>query len=293
MNPNLDHYVDPLPFTIHTTMATSHQTLEYLSLPAEVRNKIMGYVLMPGDVHPRVPLSVPAKKRAFDPKSILNAMLAAVREVSYGVVLKTLLAVMGGVLSGLVALFFEAESTRTIPPGFQLLATSKQVYYEGRQMFYGANVFHLPRGNLEDTVKWHEKLLPEHKAMIKRVQITMSVADLTPVAMEDFDIWRSADIHRRCSVHDCAATYLRSRVWKQKLDFLRAWKSLETVYIDSGWGAIPVHGRIFGQLADQYLGIVLDNARIEVRAQLRSMIGTMGWEATRDLLAGGARRGCV
>lgn len=274
-------------------MAMLCQNTAYLNLPGEVRNQIMGYVLMPGNVHPRVALSVPAKKRASNSKSTWNVLMVAIRGMSLECIQKVLLAVICRVLSGVFAPFFAVESRRKIQPGFQLLATCKQVRLEGRGMFYGTNIFHLPHGPLEDTLKWYDKLNAEHQALIKHVQLTLSLADLTPMVLEGLDTWNLIETDECFSAHHATALFLRTQVWKQKMDFLRAWKGLDSVYIKIWDHDCSLQSGNLRGFAERYSNGILRLAGRKANAELRNMINATGWEATRASLAVRGKEGCV
>lgn len=62
------------------------------------------------------------------------------------------------------------------PPGIQLLATCNKAYNEGHELFYSSNTFHLPPTM---TFEWSNELQAKHKAMVKRISITLGLEELT------------------------------------------------------------------------------------------------------------------
>lgn len=301
-------------------MAMPRQNLQYLSLPPEVPNHIMSYVLMPGDVPPRVALIItppPRRNRTFVASFILKA--GTVVLIGWGLksIYKTPSAMMGTslkaiykaplpiifvVLSGLSAPFFKdlcpflkIKPRRASQPGFQLLASCKQVYHKGRYMFYGTNTFHLPRGSLEDTMIWYDKLILEDKTNMRSVQLTLGVADLTPMVLEKFELWRSSKAHDSCHapMYHCAITYLLEHVWTQKLEFLRAWDGLDTVCISTEIVTFKFRGAVFAHFKECDLTDMLNDAVRFVRAELRRLISGLDWDAAKALLMEKARVVCV
>ena len=116
----------------------------YISLPAEIRNRIMDYALAPGDVY----LATKA-----DPANWTGSKAST---------------------SG-------CEGPTS---GCQMLATCKQIYMEGHEVFYAGNNFHLPAGPIKGFLNWYEALRPEHRDLIRSVTIDMSILDLTPSVLE-------------------------------------------------------------------------------------------------------------
>ncbi|KAL9132989.1 MAG: hypothetical protein Q9175_005832 [Cornicularia normoerica] len=71
------------------------------------------------------------------------------------------------------------------PPGFQFLATCRQACTEGHVVFYSLNVFYLPPGPLEYTLRGLKTLRPQHLAMITKIGLTMDLLDLTPAGFKE------------------------------------------------------------------------------------------------------------
>ena len=121
----------------------------YKSLPGEVRNKIMALVLCPGIIYLR---AKPTRQNNFTTYSN-DPHLAR-------------------------------DGSPLPPPGVQLLATCRQVYNEGRGMYYAGNVFDLPPGPVAVTRELLAKIRPENLALMRHFRIRLSLLDLTPPVME-------------------------------------------------------------------------------------------------------------
>ena len=73
------------------------------------------------------------------------------------------------------------------PPGIQLLATCRQVYSEGREMYYSNNVFDLPPGPVAATREVLAKFQPQNTALMRDFSIRASLLDLTPHLLEQLE----------------------------------------------------------------------------------------------------------
>ena len=186
-------------------MSNSQNLLGYLSLPAEVRNMVMEYVLMPGDVYPQ-----PSANSAPDIKQL---------------------------------------------PGFQLLAACKTTQAEGQRLFYEYNTFHIPRGRVRETLAWYNKLLPEHRDMIKWVFITLTLEDLdaSQAGLTEIDRWRKAASLRNGAIKHDLTYYLMGHVWKVKLELLANWRSLEVVHVKTHRRIFTIEGSMIPNAADKDL----------------------------------------
>lgn len=262
-------------------MPAEHKPFRYFDLPGEIRNKILQYGLVAGDIYPCGEASMRARKRK--PKAVWDMMYEA-----FG------LWKFAG-LEGLVPKVDKPQRQIVTPlPGFQLLATCKQARLEGRSIFYELNTFHLPHGPIQNTLQWIEKIQPESRNMIKKVCITLSIADLTPATLEAFDRWRWAmDLnhpgvhHDRLVVSDLAS-YLETRIWREKIEFLKKWKSLETICLkyprSTDW--LERDEVLGGVGTPPPLALRLEIAGHDVEAELRGLLYAMGWVKTREWLMG-------
>lgn len=162
----------PSPTIYHTTgllqlIAVSEykrqQPVGYFSLPLEIREMIMELVLAYGDVFLDKPKP---KKPDHKPPRFKVALHHAIKTVSK---------------------HNDKHSKLTPilqPPGFQLLATCKQVCAEGHAVFYSSNCFFLPQGSVDHARNKLKTLQPQHFDRIKILGLDMSANDLTPANFE-------------------------------------------------------------------------------------------------------------
>ena len=124
-------------------MITSQEHFDFLALPPEVRNIILKYVLVPGEVYPRPSMwptqnnykTVPPKAPDTWCRDLMNEPFMKGNLRDFHEIIK-------------------AKSRDTVPhplEGFSLLAACKQTYEEGCRLFYEDYIFHLPRGPVEYT----------------------------------------------------------------------------------------------------------------------------------------------
>ena len=124
-------------------------------------------------------------------------------------------------------------------------------------MYWAGNVFHLPRGSLEEMKELLAKIKPEHLAMMRRAVLKLTLLDLTPSVLSavEEDMLNKDRVYRE-PFSDAAMTQrvpLRSslrrnprtpeyytdsirdvmeKVWQQKLKFARSsFSSLEELQI--------------------------------------------------------------
>ena len=204
--------------------------IDYLGLPPEVRNHIMSYILVPGEVHPR-----PSKWPTTNIESIIPCegilSLKATDEWCDQLLHRDPL--IEGRPKRCLGEIATAKSQDVLPkplPGYQLLAACKTTYEEGRRLFYEENVFHLPLGPVEYTHDWLNKLRPEHKNMIKSVCIEFDPLDITWAAWVHYRQHPSRYMeHSRMDAlyHLCHCILMR------KILFLLTWQTLETIHMKS------------------------------------------------------------
>ena len=118
------------------------------------------------------------------------------------------------------------------PPGIQLLATCKQAYSEGHVLFYSSNTFHLPPSM---TFEWSGDLQAKHKAMVKRISITLDLEDLPVTTFEQIRERVSANVRGLESCEYLTAPLSRgpANVWECKMKYIAAWTSLEEIKLCS------------------------------------------------------------
>ena len=144
-------------------MVTPRNHFRYFALPAEIRNQIMEYILIPGDIYIR---PEKRKSRFSQLERYLTAMATRSRHLS-------------GKLQRFVTGTSLDKQCTIQQSDFHLLATCKQAYNDGHYMFYAMNTFHLPPGPVENKDHWFAHLRPEHQKMIKTIRIDLKLAELT------------------------------------------------------------------------------------------------------------------
>lgn len=251
-------------------MAIPSQVFRYTSLPAELRNAIMEYALVPGDVYPCLTESKPTSPKPS--RKLFRTVLSHPRAVFKVRV--------GGV----------EHQLATKQPGFQLLRTCKKAYQDGHYMFYSMNTFHLPAGSARDAEEWFDNLKPDHRSLIKSACMTFSLADLTPEVLVQMDkkwLWdlplKTRQDERRMVFE---VTYLLCwRFWQEKIRFLQKWDTLDTVYLEKACGETSVFdGDAFRALDAKEEKVLVDVAREKVKVELEGMVNEMGWKATKRWL---------
>ena len=182
--------------------AADPSKLSYFSLPGEVRNQIIDLVLAPGEVYVRKPIP----DRVLIPEGV-HACKPTVK-----------------------------DSTNNRPnaesqPGFQLMATCKQAYDECHSIFYSSNTFHLP-ANM--TFDWSDGLQAKHKAMIKRIDIRISVEELTLDMIDELERRVSRKIVNGGSLYFTGAIFdTMDVVWQARMRHVAAWASLKETRLSS------------------------------------------------------------
>lgn len=233
------------------TLAADPSKLSYFSLPAEVRNQIMDYVLVPGDIYPCRP----------DLETSTRSPDTTVNVASHS--------------------------------GVQLIATCKQAHQEGHGLFYSSNTFHLPPIEI---FEWSMRLQAKHKAMIKRISITVGLVELTPALLNKIENSKLVRVDQK----NCwngqrwgpAVLEALSNVWESKLRYIAAWTSLEQVDLSSfGRTYVLEHDEIVankGHLSlwhqSPYWRNILQRAHICVFGNIMIMVDSVGWEKTKEWL---------
>ncbi|KAL6712939.1 hypothetical protein ACLMJK_009494 [Lecanora helva] len=285
-DPQLCDVEPPLESSAELTKIYHQKPFRYLDLPSEVRNMIMGYVLNPGDVYVR-PLTRPRPEQAGPWDTLTEECALPLFPLKYSWLPpynsfdKEFCKLVGD----------EPLPKASVKPGFQLLAASKQTLAEGHRMFYEDNIFHLPHGPLETIDEWLKNIQPAHKAMIKRVSITFSLADMPPRRLAHLDYFETenGDIPLEKRNGDPGDyDYLTWRVmdwlhfvWLYKLYFLRKWKSLEEIYIRCGDHTLKFDAsdpELFDKMhREGFCRFVKD-----VKHELSAMLQAEGWDHTRN-----------
>ena len=120
-------------------------------------------------------------------------------------------------------------------PGFQLLATCKDMFWQRRKIFYSYNTFTIPPGPIVIASSYFNNLDAENIILIKSLRLTFTVADLTPEGFqhvdEDIRHWkqlfgrsaRKMDRAQQIAAWmDCSMVALNV-LWWRKLQWLLQW----------------------------------------------------------------------
>ncbi|KAL6712938.1 hypothetical protein ACLMJK_009493 [Lecanora helva] len=201
-------------------MSEQKKPIGFLDLPPEIRNQILEYVLVPGEVHVR-PLLRPQQEQE-DPDSVAKRLL------------EDPLHPLNTLYSALTLKREKQISKAGTHPGFQVLAACKQTLSEGRSMCYEGNTFYLPPGPLERTCEWLGGIQPGHRAMIKNVCIELSLADLTPEMLAKLETHILRDRRRNLLWIDIITkltTQVLKTIWFKKIDFVGEWELLDKIHV--------------------------------------------------------------
>ena len=247
----------------------------------------MNHVLVPGDVHIR-PTKEYGVKAAL--KSLWNALQIYPESD-------------------------QADPRLPCLPGFQILATCRSIYGQYHELFYTANVFFLPPGPLEETLKHlFNKLQPEHVNMISRVGITLGLQDLTPSSFEQVQKSMSRNRANQSSRSqgggeewaDAVRIHLL-QTWYSKLAFLRKTTGLRLVRMTvegdeqrvlefDGPGferALEVVGGNGSPHLDELLLLhaekvtaLIHGASMNVKKEITERVDRDGWRALREWVKG-------
>lgn len=123
---------------------------------------------------------------------------------------------------GVTRLVKTAKSRPTLSyPGFQILATCKQLHSEGAPLFYASNDFYLPGGPVALTASYFRLLSPTHSSLIRRMVIRFSVKDFDTPAI---DRRVNSAFHLHHLLHNGATLGWTFRTfWRDKIDWMCSW----------------------------------------------------------------------
>ena len=204
-------------------------------------------------------------------------------------------------------------------PGFQILATCKLIYGQYHELFYTGNIFFLPPGPLDETLKHlFNKLQQEHVNMISRLGVTLGLQDLTPGGFEQVQNSMSRNCRNHSSSSQAGGLEWADAVrihllqtWYSKLAFLRKSKGLKFVRLavegeeGKGEGVFEVDGlgleRALEVIAgdgsphsDELLLIhveeviaLIHRASMKVRKEITDRVDRDGWRALRSWVKSG------
>ena len=191
--------------TIAVSDYQSQQPAGYFSMPAEIRNKIMGYLLVHGAIVLES-VELGGKLSPFQGRMQRTVEMAS----------------MCG----------DKDPELTNVPrrsALQLLATCRQACAEGHAVFYSSNYFVLPQGPLENTRRAWDMLQPQHQAMMNKFGMIMSLHDLTPTVFGDnqhamaarySDTTRARPNSAQAVLWDNLAEKQLKGIWKEKVNFV-------------------------------------------------------------------------
>lgn len=240
----------------------------YLSLPGEIRNRIMEFALCPGDIYFLAKIYCGAGRATWvslcemelrPPR--FKSRLSANRTVSYLPprspprvrTTKTKRPISSPhwipqhSFKAPKPIEFSRASQDTarswysgkLKPSWQLLATCKQAYLEGSSFLYGLNVFHLAAGDLRNSLTHLRKVREPSFGLLKNLCLDISLADLDMDVKNytnmDFEIRRywlpSISVSGRHTLARHVLYTLRN-LWASKLAYIRAIESLDQVIIN-------------------------------------------------------------
>ena len=207
----------------HFSVPRDRHRPSILLLPPEIRNRIMQFVLVPGDIYlPGRPSSIITKaRRNLRAKDPIEAVVRRIHFPYLSMVLDE----------------HQARQDIELKYGCQVLATCKQLYCEGHAMFYSLNTFHLAPGPLCISANYFDNLQPHHSALIKHIAVGFGMADVTPILVSELRAKVSGkSISSSTPRRDVTAVtrHLREasmKTWSSKLMWLRSWQSLGDVKV--------------------------------------------------------------
>lgn len=214
----------------------------YFSFPAEIRNKIMLYVLVPGQIHIQPP-PIPT------PKAQNLAMQRNAQKQLSDTTGTTITNDTPSLSKSTDRGPFSSRTQfkpATAETGCQFLATCHQVYREGRDLFYSQNTFYIPSSPLPHAVAYFDQLQPSNLALIKTICIKFTLEDVTSAHVKAIDNWvammgfdsstMAPSLWRR---HVLKAV---GEVWNAKLRWVRNYTHFERVIFESPLGALDLEG---------------------------------------------------
>ncbi|KAL8669429.1 MAG: hypothetical protein Q9168_005976 [Polycauliona sp. 1 TL-2023] len=222
-----------------TRKRTSTAPTGYLSLPSELRLKILEEVLAAGTVCPYRGLR-PWQRLDRDWRIMRAAHLHACIHFIRHSCLWTY-EVKSYTSSG-CSIVGDATPDSLYPANFvpRCLTTCRTVFEEGLPLFYSKNVFFMNYGPLSISKDYFDGLQPKHKRLIRHMVLNIHWCDLTNEAFDQIeDQLRARDVAGGrlppdFSVEDWVApiVYQVVAIWRSKLAWLRDWTWLEDLVIN-------------------------------------------------------------
>lgn len=186
------------------------------------------------------------------------------------------------------------------PLAVGLLVASKQVYQETHHIYWSTNIFHLARGSYKNTESFFSTVSPNHVALIQQIQIDMSVGDLTPDVLRDFEqrIRERTplnNIHTRWAGH---AAEMLLTTWQAKLLWvrkhlsqvstitLRSYKQTDNSMTFKTTDLVKSAEDPDIWTSSQELGDLMLSAVLGARDVIEYWVHKVGWENFKEYLAG-------
>ncbi|KAF6227773.1 hypothetical protein HO173_011991 [Letharia columbiana] len=182
------------------------------------------------------------------------------------------------------------------PPGIQLIATCRQAYLEGHALFYSSNTFHLPPSM---TFEWSNRLQAKHKAMIKRIGITLGLVQLTPAMLSQIE-FRNCISQEDAIRGPFAVSDFLLDTWNSKLRHVAAWTSLNEIEVDSfgrtyvlrhhemvanlGQTRVDSWGKLDMWSLGPYWLDTLRRSRFAALGNIYAKVKAVGWKRTKEWL---------
>lgn len=160
----------------------------FFALPSEIRNRIVHYILVPGEIRPRLTGRTLLNQMAQENWEIRTEMglLDWKYRCKYS---RHRLAkhCMRPAVSAIKHKVLRQKKPIVTNPAVQFLATCQQIYHQYHTWLYTKNAFILDPGPIRYSTRYFNNLQPHHHAMVKTLIITFDLADLTSQAFIDID----------------------------------------------------------------------------------------------------------
>ena len=186
--------------------------------------------------------------------------------------------------------------------GLAYLATCRLAHQEGHGLYYGQNMFYLPRGDISDTLRFFYVLDPKHSALISSLGLEIGLFNLT---LDIFDAEMRYPFFPKGNslpYSDCAraATRMTSKVqeiWLCKLGHIQNCQGYREIKVQFGKTALLLSGQdLVRELSDilgwfgvlnvddcnRELSHILRQATLSLRRNLEGILFEGGREAARN-----------
>ena len=279
-------------------MATPQNQFRYCALPAEIRNQIMEYVLIPGDVYIRPTNRTPHAQHPWKASSSrLKRFVGAMASLS-----RHLFGQPQCLVTDTADVRLKGQSTIQ-QAGCQFLETCKQAYNDGHYTLYAINTFH-GRLVLSVTQMVGTNLQPEHRKMIKTICIDLDNVELMGRAMDVVEASARRRRGGRLDDYDRnawsweATFHLELRIWTQILGLyccpirqnLRGFVGLGKVIVGSCIGRCVLNSQFWTeQIEWESLGDFVTAASLHFEAVIQFHVDGVGWRQTKKWLEGLSR----